>query len=275
MSAARTVVATLVHSNLYISAAAASVAVSTMLLAGYPLEPVPVAIVFAATMFVYSLNRITDLDEDEQNVPGRAAFTRRYGRPVLALSVCAYLGAVGLALAWELPRVEFMALPPLVGGLYSLGRLKRLFLVKNLLVGAAWGVIPLGVPVYFGADPTVEAAVFAGYVTVMLTVAAVVFDIKDIEGDRQRGIRTVPVRFGPRVTRVVAGAATVTAAGVVAGLVVAAVLSRMFLALLAVNAYVLAYTAVATPERGSLFYGFVADGEHLFLALLLAGAEFL
>ncbi|WP_226011752.1 UbiA family prenyltransferase [Halomicrobium salinisoli] len=270
-----TAIAVLVHSNVFVSIAAASVAVSTMLLVGYPLRPGPVCIVFAVTMFVYSLNRITDVEEDERNVPQRAAFTRRYGRALLVLSVCAYAVAVAVALARGLPRVEFMALPLVVGALYSLFRVKRLFLVKNLLVGASWGVIPLGVCVYFGGDWTVEVAFLAGYVFVMLAVAAVVFDVKDIDGDQKRGIRTVPTEFGPRATRAVAGVVTVAAAAVVVGLVVVGVLPGRYLVLVAFDAYVLGYTVVATPDRGPLFYGFVADGEHLFLALVLLGVEWL
>lgn len=270
--AIRAALAFLVHSNVCISIAAASVAVSTMLLVGYPVELGPVFIVFAVTMFVYGLNRLTDIEEDEQNVPRRAAYTRRYGHAWLLLAVGAYLTAVWLALVWQLPMVEFMALPLVVGVLYSRFRLKRLFVVKNLLVGVSWGVIPLGVCVYFGGRWTVEIGFLFWYVSVMLTVAAIVFDIKDIDGDEEQGIRTLPVTHGPRATKVLAGAVNVVVIAVVLGLVASGVLHRLFLVLVAMNLYVLAYTAVATPDRGPLFYGFVADGEHLFLALLLVGS---
>lgn len=266
-------VAFLVHSKVCISVAAASWAVSTMLLLDYPLRPGPPFIAFAVTMFVYSLNLVTDLDEDEHNVPRRVAFTRSYGRAWLALGAGLYLAAVCLALAWHLPRVEFMCLPLVVGLLYSTFRVKRVFLVKNLLVGVSWGVIPLGVCAYFGGDWTAGVAVLFGYVSAMLTVAAVVFDVKDVDGDAANGIRTVPTAFGPRTTRRLAAGANVAVAAAVVGLVAGGVVGRRFLALLVVNLYVLAYTAVATPDRGPAFYGLIADGEHLFLAAVLFALE--
>ncbi|WP_424016613.1 UbiA family prenyltransferase [Halorientalis pallida] len=265
-------IAVVVHSNVFIALAAASVAVTASRLCRYPLDPVPICIVFAATLFVYSWNRLTDLAEDERNVPGRAAFTRRYGRPLAAVGAALYLGAIGLAFVRGLPGAPFLWLPAAVVGLYSLGRLKRLFLVKNLLVGVSWGIVPLGVGVYVGRlQPTL--VFFAGYVTVMLTTAAVVFDIKDIPGDRREGISTVPVRYGPATTRRVAQLVNLAAAAAVVALVWTSLLPHRFLLLLAFNAYVGAYVPLATRDRGPLFYGFVIDGEHVFLAALVLALD--
>ena len=78
----KTAVKFLVHSNLYISASATGVALTTVLLADLRVDTLPLFIVFSVTFFIYSLNRVTDLAEDEQNVPSRARFTKRYGREV-------------------------------------------------------------------------------------------------------------------------------------------------------------------------------------------------
>lgn len=263
----------LVHSNVFISVAAASVAVTTMLLAGFRFDPRPPFLVFAVTLFVYSFNRVTDLEEDERNTPRRAAFTRRYGRLALAVGGCLYALAGALAVAWNLPHVEFMLLPLVVGSLYSVGRLKERLLVKNLLVGLSWGVIPLGVGVYFGAVYSPAVVAFAGHVAVMLTVAAVVFDIKDIEGDSEAGISTVPIAVGVAWTRRLAQSVNVVVAGVVLTVVAAGVVPVAFVALLAFHAYVFCYVRTATPQRGPLFYGFVIDGEYVFVALVVAAIE--
>lgn len=263
----------LVHSNLLIALAATSWVVTTSLLIDRPLDPVPIFIVFAATLFVYSLNRITDIEEDIRNVPGRAAFTRRYGRLWLALGIVLYLTAVAIAVVLSLPRAEFLALPLVVALLYSTAGLKRLLLVKNLLVGVSWGVIPLGVGVYFGALGSIEIRFLFGYVAAMLTIAAVVFDLKDIEGDRAEGIRTVPNQFGPRRTRRWSAVAAAAVAAVVVFAVYVGVLSSTFLVLLTLNGYVLAYSLVASPDYGPLFYGFVVDGEHVFLAAIVLAFE--
>jgi 4-hydroxybenzoate polyprenyltransferase len=270
-----TAVAVLVHSNVFISLSATGVALATILLVDLPPEPLPLGIVFVATLFVYSLNRLTDAAEDATNVPERAAFTERHGRKVLAVGATLYLGAVALAFVRGLPMAEFLLLPVAVAVLYSVGRLKRVLLVKNLLVGAAWGVIPLGVGVYYGVLRSVEILFLSGFFAAMLTVAAAVFDIKDIEGDRSEGIRTVPIVFGPQATRVGAGLATAAVAVAVVAAVLADALPPAYLVLLGFLGYVAAYVPFATRKRGSLFYGFVVDGEHTFLAVLVVALELL
>lgn len=271
---AASVVEFLVHSGIFISLAAASVAVSTIVLTDLPLRPGPPFIVFAVTMFVYSLDRVTDVEEDTQNVPGRAAVTRRYGRALLAVGVLFYLTAICLAVLWNVPKVQYMVLPLVVGVLYSLLRVKQYFLVKNLLVGVSWGVIPLGVGVYYDMLWAFEIAFLFAFFSAMLTIAAIVFDVKDIPGDRAEGIRTVPTAFGPRQTRVVAIVATSIVSAVVIGLLVTGALPGEYTVLLAFTGYVVLYSVFATPDRGPLFYGFVVDGEHVFLAALLLAWKF-
>jgi 4-hydroxybenzoate polyprenyltransferase len=156
-----------------------------------------------------------------------------------------------------------------VAALYSLFRLKQLLLVKNALVGISWGLIPIGVGVYYGIGSAVEVAFLSGFFTIMLTVAAAVFDIKDIEGDRSKGIRTVPIAVGPRATRRAAAAVTLLVAVAVVSSVAVGLLPRRFLVLLGFLAYVAAYLPFATRDRGALFYGFVIDGEHVFLGALV------
>ncbi|PGF17924.1 prenyltransferase [Natrinema sp. CBA1119] len=265
----------LVHSNLFISLATVSVAVTTILLADLPLEPLPLFIVFAATMFVYTVNRFTDLEEDEQNVPRRAAFTKRYGRLWLTAGIVLYVAAIGIAVALGLSGAAYLFLPLAVALIYSLGGVKRTFLVKNLVVGLAWGAIPLGVGYYYDRLGSLEILFLFVYVTVMITIAAVVFDIKDIEGDREEDIPTVPNLFGPRATRVGSLVATVAVAAAVVALAATGTIPREFLVVLAMNAYVCAYVPFATPDRGPLYYGFVVDGEHVFLAAVVCALEWL
>ncbi|WP_394348188.1 UbiA family prenyltransferase [Salinadaptatus halalkaliphilus] len=263
----------MVHSNLVISLATTSVAVTTMILAGLPLEAIPLFIVFAATMFVYTVNRFTDLDEDEQNVPRRAAFAKRYGAGWLAVGVGLYLGAIVAAVALGLPGAVYLGLPLVVALAYSYGGIKRVFLVKNCFVGGAWAGIPLGVGYYYGQLLALEILFLAGYVFAMITIAAVIFDIKDIEGDREAGVSTVPNVFGPRVTRIGSLVATATVAIAVVIVVFETALAQAFLVVLAMNGYVTAYTPFARADRGPLFYGFVVDGEHVFLAALVCLLE--
>ena len=261
----------LVHSNVFIAVSATSVALTTVLLADLRPDPVPLFIVFAATLFVYSFNRITDIAEDEENVPSRARFTRRYGRVLFAVGIVLYVAAVAVAFVLDLPGAPFVALPVVVGVVYSVGRAKRVLLIKNLIVGFAWGAIPLGVGVYYGVLFDAEVLFLTFFFFVTLTVAAALFDIKDIEGDRREGIRTVPNVYGPRATRRASAAVFVALLPVVVA--AATVISRDLLVLLVHLGYTVAYTPFATTDRGTLFYGFVVDGEHVFLAATVVIAQ--
>ena len=275
MSSLQSALRLLVHSNLFISLSTTSVVVTTLVLANLPFEPLPVFIVFAATLFVYTVNRFTDLEEDEQNVPERASFTKRYGRLLLAAGVGLYVAAIGVAIVLGLPGAIYLLLPLVAVLLYSVGGIKQVFLVKNLFVGFAWGIVPLGVGYYYGRLWTLEILAFAVYLTAMITVAAAIFDVKDIEGDRQEGIATVPNRFGTAATRRYSQAANLVIAAAVIALVAGSDLSLEYLSLLAMNGYVACYIPFATPDRGPLYYGFVVDGEHVFLAALVVGLEWL
>jgi len=263
----------LVHSNLLISVAATGVAVATVILVGLPLRPVPLFIVFAVTMFVYSFNRIADFAEDKRNVPTRATFISQYGKPLLAFGIVLYAVAAVFVTLRGVPAAPALGLPLVVALLYSTVGLKRILLVKNLMVGVSWGLIPTGVGVYYDVFPDAEILFLAGFTTAILTIAAVVFDIKDIEGDREEGIQTVPILVGPGWTRRLAAGATLLLGVVVVALVVMGALPGRYAVLLGYTGYVFTYSLFATRDRTPLFYGFVIDSEHIWLALVLLVAE--
>ena len=246
-----------------------------MLLADLPVEWLPLFIVFAVTLFVYSFNRLTDLAEDEQNVPRRASFIDDYGFALLVVGTVLYFLATVAAIVAGIRGAPAMVVPLAVTLLYSVFGLKRVLLVKNLLVGLSWGLIPLGVGVYYEVLGTFDIIFMFVFVTAALTIAAVVFDIKDIEGDSAEGIRTVPVLAGPRRTRHLAVGATAVLAVGIAGLLAVGALHAQYAALLVFLAYMTGYSLFATTDRTPLFYGFVIDSEHILLAAILLATEYL
>jgi len=258
-----------VHSNLLISLSATAVAVSTVVLADLPFDPIPLFIVFAATLFVYSFNRLTDLAEDAQNVPNRASFIEQYGTALLAVGGVLYLLATAIALLNSLPGAPAMAAPLVVAVLYSVVGVKHILLVKNLLVGLSWGLIPLGVGVYYQRLMTVDILFTFAFITAALTIAAVVFDIKDIEGDRAEGIATVPLVVGVERTKWLAAAGSAALGLLVATVVVVGTVQLQYLLLVPFTGYMMAYSLLARVDRTPLFYGFVIDSEHIFLAVAL------
>lgn len=259
----------LVHSNVFISVATTSIALITILFLELPIQYIPLFIVFAATLFVYNLNRFTDRVEDARNNPARAAFFSRYGRYWLLIGIASYILAIAIGIWFSVPMAEYLILPLLVGLVYSVFRAKEILLVKNLLVGISWGIIPVGVGAYYGVLWRVELLFLTGFVTCMIVIAAIIFDIKDITGDKNAGIRTIPILIGPRRTRQLGLLSTLIVTVLVIVIVLLDVVPTKYLVVLVLNGYVASYIPFAEEYRGPLFYGFIVDGEHIFLGVIV------
>lgn len=257
-----------VHANLVVAMAAVGVAVTSARVFGETLAAEAALGVFAAAYMAYTLNRFLDREEDRENVPDRSDFIHRHGAWMLRIGVLGLLGALALGLALAPGMVPLILLPIGVAWVYSRYG-KHVLLVKNLIVGLAWGLIPLGVALYGRGPIDATSVVAAGFVLVFLTVAAAIFDIKDRPGDRAAGVRTLPTTIGVRRTRALAIGVLLLC---LPGIVGATVLTERFLVLLGYPAYLLATTPFATAERGPLYYGIAIDGEHLAVAGLAVWA---
>jgi len=109
--------------------------------------------------------------------------------------------------------------------------------------------------VYYDVPWSVDILFMFAFITMMVTIAAAVFDIKDIEGDRAEGIRTVPLVLGVDRTRRLAAAASAVVGLGVGGLLLAGILSARYAVLLGFVAYVAGYSFLARRDRTPLFTG--------------------
>lgn len=254
-----------VHANVVVSLAAMGVAMTSFFVLDIRPNAFLLGFAFAAAFCGYTLNRLWDVAEDRHNLPDRRAFIASNRRRLLVIAVAIYgIGGLGLVVV-DHRLVVALAVPPLAAWLYSPGRLKRVLFVKNAFVGGLWASIPVGIGLLDGRpfDPAVIALGFV--IAVAVTIAAVVFDIKDVTGDAASGISTVPIRIGSKRTRLLAlvGLIPLTTLLVIASIT----LSSRFLLLFVYVAYLGAYIPFATQDRGVLFYGFIIDGEHVVIGL--------
>lgn len=256
----------LVHSNLAIAASAAGVALTTVVLTGLPREPLPVLFVFVAAWFTYTTNRFTDRIEDARNLPERAQFIRRYGKPLLVTAGVAYAAFVGLT-AYFAPRMlPFLALPVIGILAYARHAIKRHAAIKNGAVGAIWAAIPVGLGVYYGAGLDSTLGLIALVIFWHIVLAAALFDIKDVAGDEAIGSRTLPIVLSPDTTRQIVMVGSLFLLMVIG---VGTVALGHHLAVLGVYPlHLVVFAPQATEDRGALFYGLVIDGEHLIVAAL-------
>ncbi len=151
----------------------------------------------------YTLDRSLSCAEDAINQARLLGANR-----MVALGVCGvtFLGGFLLFARGDL---YFIPMYPLViGMLYTRGiswgsfslKLKGSAGGKNLVIGLTWGGAIALVIFEQGAGWAVAGAIFFFY-SVKLFLNSVVYDMKDLEGDRIAGIRTLPAILGERCVR--------------------------------------------------------------------------
>lgn len=163
---------------------------------------------FLMTFFIYGLNKLTDINEDAINTPERAKLIKKI-EPIFKFSlVSSFILALLLS-----SLANFLALPillfPLVSGtLYSvkffpnLPRLKDILGVKNIIIALAWAICSTLLPAIFLPEKRYITIIAVFYLFFLKGfINAVLFDIRDIEGDRISGVRTIPVVFGRQKTK--------------------------------------------------------------------------
>lgn len=161
------------------------------------------------------LNRVVDLKEDQANAITGTDVVARHRRVVLALGFGA-LGASLLAVAlWEPALTPFRVGYHLLGLAYNWPllpggrRIKALYFFKNTASATGFLITVFGYPLAvaaWGRDAGGLAA-DVGLATVIVAMAffflfelsyEVIYDLRDVPGDRAAGVRTYPVVHGER-----------------------------------------------------------------------------
>jgi 4-hydroxybenzoate polyprenyltransferase len=171
-----------------------------------------VVIMFLLGFSIYNLNRKTDEAEDAINHQDRYRFTKKYEKSLYNAAIvgCGFVLILG---AWYGLLTFLMVLLPLIlGVLYSIPclppstgyrRLKEVPFLKNLIVAIAWGVPLTFIPLFVSNMPVSFATVITLiYLCSFVFIASVLPDIRDMEGDKVAGIRTIPTVIGVERTMI-------------------------------------------------------------------------
>jgi len=207
-------IASLLRFHIVLVAMAATVVFSSLMHGVYALE---LALVGGVDWMVINLlNRTTDIEEDLKNGIPATGLVARHRRlfefgTIAALLVSFVLVHVFLPelLPWRLvvAAIGFSYSYRLVPTLRGMRRFKELYFFKNFMSAVLFVltcfVYPLavhGAPVLLpgGAAAVVVLAVF--FVCFELTYE-ILYDLRDLDGDRAAGVPTYPVVHGPRRAR--------------------------------------------------------------------------
>jgi len=231
---------------------------------------------FLITFSVYSLNRLTDIEEDASNMPERVAFLSQKKDVILILSITSYLIALIVGALKNMYIVLVFLTPLLIGIIYSIRissfRIKNIFAMKNVSVAFSWAFSSSFLPYVFYPNISVALMLFI-FLFIKCFMDTVVFDIRDIEGDRISGVKTLPVVLGIKRTRNVLLAVN----SFLLIWVLVCYLMGIFIPYLPIaifsTIYGYWYISVFFREenkKGKYDYDYLVDGEFIILAILAA-----
>ncbi len=157
---------------------------------------------------VYGLNKLTDLREDVINNPERVEYVKKlYGGMKYAVMVSLGMALfLGYLTGWK--AVAVLIFPIVAGFFYSVRllpgypRLKDITGVKNLIIATTWANGTAFLPSIASGGISPLKVILVYYFFFMKSmINTILFDVRDVEGDRLNGINTIPVRFGVGRTR--------------------------------------------------------------------------
>lgn len=163
-------------------------------------------------LYIYSFclaNQITGVDEDRINKPDRPLPARlvtlrgAYVRYVLTTTGFALVGWHGEVLSWTLLWIATTFL-------LTFGRLDRHWVTKNVCAMSAGTLAQLGAAWEMVTPMTPASWKWIAVVAAFVGATTPFQDFRDLEGDRRRGRRTLPVVLGQARARVVMAAVFLT-----------------------------------------------------------------
>ncbi|MCK4729921.1 MAG: UbiA family prenyltransferase [Candidatus Aenigmarchaeota archaeon] len=258
----------LIHSNIYIAIGWSSIVYFTLYLFDLPLNFLIIFIVFTEALLIFNLNRLTDKAEDEINTPQRASFVAKQSSYffIFSLFLCIFLLLIVLFINFNV--FLFVLVTVIIGICYSVLRIKKIFLLKNVLVAIVWGVTPLIVGLYYNIINYSLLSLIV-FFSLQFFINNVMFDIKDMKGDKIHKIKTLPNTIGIKNTKIICYCINI--------FLVFFLLSNIYYGFLPIKSiilffficYVFMYLFLENKIKKDLYYGLLIDGEFIFLTILI------
>lgn len=220
---------------------------------------------------IYSLDKLTDSKEDAINTPKRMIFLRGRRKLILSYSIAAYVLSI-LLILFERPSALPIAFFPIATNaaygsrlVPGMPRLKDIPVMKNLVVGITWASVTTLLPGLHNASMISLALVFY-FMFVKFFINTVLYDLRDVKGDSDNGVKTIPVILGSRKTTAVLLLINST---LIPWLMLAEIRAKMLAFLLVL--YGFAYIFYFKDHMNSVILDLLVDGEwDIAFVLLLA-----
>lgn len=150
--------------------------------------------------FSYGYNQLTDLDEDRINAPHRPLVTGELTvtECKVLLSALFILSVTPLLIFGRYLAFLLMLVGPVFSGFsYSKWRVKG-FIIKPFFVAYGWAFVPLIAYSAVTNKMSPIFAVFLPFFLILMFLTTTMGDLRDVKGDKEASVRTLPVVFGIR-----------------------------------------------------------------------------
>lgn len=204
----------IIYPSIWVAAAIASLGIYTQKVLGLEHNWQAIALIFVTAIIPYNLDRI--FDSYVQKIPDRQAqlfFRQPYVWALLLTAI-----AATIAILYYAPsRVKYVSTAGIIPLLYGTPlfpwkhnlswqwyRLKDIPGSKAWIVGSILTYAVIALPIaYDGAEFNTEAAFTTLFMFVFIVTNSHIFDIRDIESDREKGVITLPIMMGVRGAKII------------------------------------------------------------------------
>ena len=190
--------------SVFLALNAQLVVVFSSLLYGVMIKPELLLIAFFLTLSVYNMNKVTDFNEDTFNQPESVIRGKNfYLLPsITSLILCILLSLfAGIQTLLVVLTSLFASIAYSVKLFKSIPRLKEVVGVKSILVAFSWGLTGAVLPASVQkVEPKLIILSFT-FIFFQLFINTILCDVRDFEGDKLAGLRTIPIELGLNKTR--------------------------------------------------------------------------
>jgi len=168
---------------------------------------------FFITFSIYNFNRKTDEKEDFISYPERFSFVVKHSRYLFIGALISCIFAVLIAFNRSIETAAILISPLIIATLYGVAwvpkplnekvkfrRLKEIPILKDFFVALGWFAIPFLATYYWFESITISTWLVASFIFIRIYIGAVIFDVRDVTGDKMTGIKTLPVLIGEKRT---------------------------------------------------------------------------
>lgn len=206
-----------IRSNIYIAVGSAFLTYAVSLLSGMNPSIYFMTISFLYFFSMYNINHLSDMESVRLNEPDRVEFYEKNRNILLTAGIASSMISLILSLLKGLSPFLIMLVSVCIGVAYSVKiappyilkyirylRLKDIPASKDIFVALAWATVCVMAPVSFNGWERFGYASIISFLFVFLIsyIRSVLFDIRDIQGDRLVGRGTIPIIIGKEKTKV-------------------------------------------------------------------------